>query len=45
MKSFAWTLNADQMPANKGNCRKAELYVDTEDRNRDLVQEGVFLTV
>ena len=41
--AFAWTLNDDQMPANKKQkCRKADLYAYIGERSKGLVWEVGF---
>ena len=40
---FAWTLNIGQTPANKDHCKKADLYVNTEEKNKDLEAGRRFL--
>lgn len=44
-KIFTWTLNTDQMPTNKDNCRKIVLNVYIAERSKDLAVGNSFLTV
>ena len=38
---FAWTLNSDQMPADKDNCRKADLCIYIAERSKVWLWEIV----
>lgn len=40
--AFTYTLNNGQMLVDKDNCRKADLYVYTEESNRDPEVESRF---
>ena len=40
--ALAWTLNADQMPADEDNCRKADLCVYLGERKETLAVEKYF---
>ena len=37
---YAWTLSTDQMPADKDNCRKADLCTYLGERNEGLAVEN-----
>ena len=37
LNTFTCALNTDQIPGNKDNYRKADLYIYIEERDRDLI--------
>ena len=40
--TLSWTLSADQTPATKGNCRKADLFIYLGESNRGLTVRNSF---